>query len=130
MIDVKIKRFQCSPQGTAGALLVNRQFVCMTLELPWLGNTRNVSCIPRGSYIIRPWVSNEHGQVYRFDEVPGRSDILIHAGNFLRDTQGCILVGTTLIGDDDKLRLVESRRAKDKLDQTLSSEKEIDLIIA
>jgi hypothetical protein len=31
--------------------------------------------------------------VVRLEKVPGRKDILIHNGNFLHETKGCILIG-------------------------------------
>lgn len=78
-------------------------FRCFTLELPWMDNQRNVSCIPAGTYWAKLFESPRFGTVVLLEDVPGRSMIEIHAGNYTRDIEGCILVGdsiTYLDGDD------------------------------
>ena len=73
------------------------KLVCVTLELPWKGNARNVSRIPSGCYTLEPYVSNRFGKCFRIpnDETePQRTEIRLHAGNTAADTRGCILPGT------------------------------------
>ncbi|MCA1761303.1 MAG: DUF5675 family protein, partial [Bacteroidales bacterium] len=71
-----------------------RVFECKTLELPWRENKRNISCIPTGTYDVLRNNSPKFGKTFHLQSVPGRSEILIHKGNYNKDTQGCILVGT------------------------------------
>lgn len=86
---------------TLGALLCMKDsdvmqpvFSCQTLELPWLGNKHSVSCIPAGTYLCVLKFSPIHGKkVYWITNVPGRDDVEIHWGNFVRDTKGCVLLG-------------------------------------
>lgn len=68
-----------------------------TLELPWLENKKAVSCIPVGEYLmVWGWSPRFKKNFWRIG-VPGRTGILIHKGNTLKDTSGCILVGTEVI---------------------------------
>lgn len=68
-------------------------FDCNTLMLGWRNNERRVSHIPEGVYEVVRHQSPGFGDCYLVKDVPGRSDILFHEGNFYRDTLGCILVG-------------------------------------
>lgn len=68
-------------------------FRCFTLEPPWLFNKPDVSCIPEGFYRVRKHDSPTHGDCLIVEAVTGRSWILVHAGNYVDNTQGCILVG-------------------------------------
>jgi len=89
-----------SDQGTRGMIFAG-SFNCHTIELPWRNNTRSISCIPAGEYKVELRQSPKYGQIYHVKEVPNRSYILIHAGNFAGDTKmgyrtnvnGCILLG-------------------------------------
>lgn len=77
----------------------------MTLELPWKENERQVSCIPKGIYKAVKHVSPKFGKCLWLQDVPGRSEILIHKGNFYTDILGCILIGKAHIdinGDGHK----------------------------
>jgi hypothetical protein len=76
-------------------------FRCFTLELPWLRNASNVSCIPSGSYEYEKRLSPTLGWVIHIKDVEGRTWIYIHAGNFTHQIQGCVLVGD-MIKDIDK----------------------------
>ena len=81
-------------RGTPGALFVDGKLECFTLENPWKGNERNVSCVPAGTYKLRHTNSPRYGpDSLKLCDVPGRSHILIHQGNWERNTRGCILVG-------------------------------------
>jgi hypothetical protein len=71
-------------------------FHCFTLELPWEDNRRNISCIPAGHYVGKKYDSQKHGHVILLEGVPDRSYIEIHAGNYTRQIQGCILVGDAI----------------------------------
>lgn len=66
-----------------------------TLERPWIFNERKVSCIPTGTYLVKRHISPKFGQCFKIQDVKGRSDILIHSGNVVNDTLGCVLVGLT-----------------------------------
>ena len=78
---------------TRGLLMDGRRPLCHTLELPWRNNEVCMSCIPEGVYDVCRSTSTRFGNVFRFASVRGRSGILIHAGNSIRETKGCILVG-------------------------------------
>lgn len=97
-----LHRLHCRDEQTEGSFRLydgeRPVFSCVTLELAWKDNMPEVSCIPKGSYKAVPRTSEKYGWHYRIlspdgSEVPGRSYILIHAGNFKTDIKGCILVG-------------------------------------
>jgi hypothetical protein len=90
---VTITRTVRNADGVFGVLRMPG-FVCVTAEEQDLGNARNVSCIPAGTYTLRRTIYNKHGfPTYEVTGVPGRSRILIHPGNTEEDSQGCILLG-------------------------------------
>lgn len=82
-----------------GVLLRNGEPFLSTLELPFVDNQPNKSCIPNGRYHctrINNRVTNGGTKLettFEVNDVKGRSGILFHVGNFAKDTQGCILLG-------------------------------------
>lgn len=73
-------------------------FQCFTLELPWLDNQTNISCIPEGVYEYEKRISPSKGyEVIELKGVEGRTYIQIHAGNYTRQIRGCTLVGNSLL---------------------------------
>ena len=66
---------------------------CLTLELRWFNNIPNLSCIPKGEYTCKKIISPSRGEVYEILNVPNRTNILIHKGNFGEDSLGCIIIG-------------------------------------
>lgn len=87
-----LKRIKREPECTIGELTIDGNKFA-TLELPWLNNLKMVSCIPPGVYCCKQIESPSRGKVYEVTDVEGREHILIHVGNFPRDTEGCILIG-------------------------------------
>ena len=83
--------------STIGNLYLNGEWLCDTLENPYLDNKRNISCIPEGEYPVRirlPRESATRDYMHLLvKDVPNRDYILFHIGNSAKDTRGCILVG-------------------------------------
>lgn len=79
--------------GIFGTLYKYEEFICETFELPWANNAVARSCIPQGLYECEVVYTQKFGRVPLVKDVPGRTDILLHIGNFAKDTTGCILVG-------------------------------------
>lgn len=103
MRTVHILRDPSSPSGVFGTLLTDSGFGCYTLE-PALDRAEH-PCIPKGGYRCDLKDHPKHGKCYELADVPGRTSVLIHVGNFERDTEGCILVGNAIgtIGNDHAL---------------------------
>jgi hypothetical protein len=98
------------PEGTNGEL---KLVVCNTIELPWLQNQRNISCIPEGRYELRKRFIKKFGLHLLVVDVPDRSWILIHPANDAKtQLKGCIASVTQLTGPG-KGR--DSRLANEKL---------------
>ena len=93
MKTVTLTRVAYNDDATPGVLKVEDELF-YTLELPYINNERNISCIPEGEYIAKPRKSpSRKTTVYELEAVPGRSNIQIHIGNTTDDIEGCILVG-------------------------------------
>jgi len=87
--------------------------VCHTIELPWLHNQRNVSCIPEGRYELKKRVTQKRGQHLLVVNVKGRDGILFHPANDAKkELLGCIAPVTTLTGPG---KGSQSRLANEKL---------------
>lgn len=106
---------------TGGICVVDGRPICVTLELPWLENEKQKSCIPTGQYHASRWYSPRFKNCWLLHDVPGRSEILIHTGNFVTDTSGCVLVGSYFTN----LGIGESRKALKVLDLALVDYKEV-----
>tara|TARA_R110000803_G_scaffold162511_1_gene226103 strand:- start:1478 stop:1882 length:405 start_codon:yes stop_codon:yes gene_type:complete len=96
---------------------LDKLFECKTCELPWKGNKKNVSCIPRGVYHVTHRNSEKHGDHLHIEDVPNRTWILIHVVNFEEDLEGCMGVGKDFVDldRDGDLDITSSRATLDKL---------------
>ena len=96
-VNLLIIRETFSEVSTIGKLFLDGEFLCDTLENPYLDNQRNISCIPEGEYPVRirlPRESATRDYMHLLvKDVPNRDYILFHIGNSAKDTRGCILVG-------------------------------------
>lgn len=99
-----LTRTETSDEGTFGTLVTGSGHSCVTVELPWRDNLPEISCIPCGVYLCEWAESPKFGECYHLRHVPGRTDILIHEGNwggdvkmnFRRSVKGCIAPGEEL----------------------------------
>ena len=62
------------------------------------------SKLPAGTYVC---VRGQHQlasmthpfETFAISNVPGHTNVLIHMGNYDRDSEGCVLVGKAIVGD-------------------------------
>ena len=115
MSKVTIKRIY-QDDCTVG-ILNYKGFRCFTLELPDKNNQQNISCIPAGEYNCFKIISNSLGDCIEIQDVPGRTYIRIHKGNFTSQIRGCVLVGESLsdINNDLIIDVANSTSAFNKL---------------
>jgi hypothetical protein len=87
-----------SPDITIGYLYVDG-LILRTIEPPWKNNERNKSRIRAGCYdyeLLPRSYSGKYRNCYLLRDVRGRSEIMIHNGNLVDHTRGCIIVGERL----------------------------------
>ncbi|MDR0227593.1 MAG: DUF5675 family protein [Flavobacteriaceae bacterium] len=105
--------------GTNGILQVDGKTLCYTIELPWIANKRQISCIPEGTYKVQKRFSPKFKHHFELVDVPHRSYILIHTANDAqKELRGCIAPVSQLIGNGKGSRSV---LAMNKLKEVLYS---------
>lgn len=114
-----LKRITKAKEFTLGELYIDGKFFCYTCEDTDRGLTQSMSleliqkikvktatCIPYGKYkitmdVVSPkysnpkykWAQKYGAKIPRLLDVPGYVGVLIHVGNYAKDTDGCLLVG-------------------------------------
>lgn len=96
-----LERFAWCPEGTYGVLKFPDGTEFFTCEKPWRNNEAYKSCIPVGVYyleqrhspVVRRTSGGQYAEGWEVTNVPGRSYIMIHVGNWPSDVEGCIAVG-------------------------------------
>ena len=101
----------------------------VTLEQPWKDNTQYISCIPSGTYDCVKYSTAKFKDVYEIEGVMGRSDILLHKGNYLKDTSGCILVAEKFEMFGDQSVIADSRGGFADLTELIGEVKRWRLVI-
>jgi len=126
---IDLLRVGQSNRGTFGVLRYQQVAFAVTLERPWENNTEDVSSIPSGRYRCRRIRSPRFGHTYEVCDVPNRTHVLFHKGNYLTETQGCILVGEEFSGTWDKPFVASSERGFSEFMKLLADAPEFDLVI-
>lgn len=112
---ISIVRSSINVSSITGELFANKQFLCHTLELPWENNASYISSIPSGTYSAHLRYDKADKWRIQLDDVPGRTAIQIHMGNYPSDIEGCVLIGDEVINSEDKLREGTSASANTRL---------------
>jgi hypothetical protein len=101
-----------------------------TLELSWKDNKRSISCIPCGDYTVIKRKSKKYGNHFHILDVPDRSYILIHNGNYNYQTKGCVLVGDDLsyLNSDNDIDVVNSKKTLKKLYSLLPDKFDLSIV--
>ena len=116
MKRIEINRLSDDGTQTLGELRVIEEgkviYECKTLELPYKDNSRNISCIPEGTYKVTRRFSEKYRHHFLINEVPNRSFILIHPANYYSQLRGCIAVGAEFkkINEDNYLDVADSKK--------------------
>lgn len=115
-----LQREKSTDGGTFGKLTLPDGTSYNTLELAWRNNESGKSCIPPGTYKVETRNSPKFGPgVYEVKNVPGRSAILIHSGNYAgnvdkgqkSNVQGCIMLGFSRSVQSGQPMINESKAA-------------------
>lgn len=130
MRQITIIRQKSSKHGTFGWLEMDG-LSCFTGELPWKDNKPNVSCIPKGHYVLRYTYSPKYRRyMYTVEGVKGRSGIRLHSANFMGSTEdgykcqlnGCIALGLKVGLMDGQKALLLSKPAMRQFESLMSEE--------
>ena len=105
-------------------------FQCFTLELPWIDNLTNISCIPAGMYRVTKYESPSKGSVLLLHDIPNRTYVEIHSGNYTSQIDGCILVGDGIkyLNNDTIPDVTNSKKTLRKLLDLVPKETFIEII--
>lgn len=137
---LRLKRIKQTETTTVGLLFFDGVFECFTLED--IHNEPKIfskTRIPKGDYFIKFRTTGRLHEKYakKFPEfhkgmlwlldVPNFEYIYIHVGNKNEDTEGCILVGTSL--SIDFKSVINSTVAYTRLYKKVMNEKDIKIII-
>lgn len=120
--ELLITRLKSYPQQTQSIfLIVDKNLKIhlsgVILELPANANTREISRIPEGVYNCSKHRSPRHGLCFSIHHVFGRDNLLIHVGNYVYQTEGCLLPGSSFqdINADGLMDVVNSRKTLDEM---------------
>lgn len=102
-MELLLKRTHCLDTSTIGELYIDGTLKYYTMEdkdrlVETLGCAAKIAketCIPRGKYqVIIDYSNRFKRDMPHVRDVPCFDGIRIHVGNYIGDTEGCILVGT------------------------------------
>lgn len=111
---------------------VHDNLICNTVEQPWNNNEVGASCVKEGVYLISPFESPSHGDVYILsapqlgvtktpEEGGERSLCEIHVANTPSELKGCIAPGQSFGVVNNQWAVVSSQKAFDSLMELLDN---------
>lgn len=107
-MQIVIQRVTQTSKSTTGSLSIDGSPFCVTLEPPKVAQQppdgNGFVCVDAGIFKLTiRWSNRFQKQVPHVEDVPHRTAIEHHVGNYARDTDGCALIGrdygTPLISD-------------------------------
>jgi len=126
-VFIKVIRDSYYKDRTIGKVFVDGEFLGYSLEDAYRGNSVKIkkhTAIASGVYEVKIKRSPSKGvdRMY-IENVPNFVGIQIHSGNYIKDTDGCILMGLSRTYDGDNSIITDSRKAVDKLFEIVKNAK-------
>ncbi len=88
---ITLQRTIFHAKGTFGVFLDQNLYpFAVTMEEVNRDNVTEFSCIPEGMYLCLPYKRTNGQDAFEVQDVPNRTNILIHAANTINDVEGCI----------------------------------------
>ncbi len=136
-MNLKVIAVKKTPVSTISKLFINDKFECYVLEDTDRGLSKDMSlskilsikvpsqtAIPSGTYNVIIDFSNRFKcEMPLIQNVPGYEGIRIHSGNYPKDTEGCLLLGTQLGVDEVLFSRIAFSSFFTKLQKALKTEK-------
>lgn len=95
-MKVQLRRLWYGADATIGKLVLP-DYECYTLERPWRNNEPKISCVPQGTYpMVLEHSAKFQRPLWELKDVPGRSEVKLHAANRASELEGCIAPGVHL----------------------------------
>lgn len=102
-MEIEVLKIEETPNSTLSKMMIGGKFFCFVIEDGYraekiAGETRipdgvyNVVKRTEGSFFSRYKKNFGHAYALQLSDVPGFQFILIHTGNTVEDTRGCLLV--------------------------------------
>lgn len=90
--------------GTVGLLVFPSGETMYVLERPKESEDESPVCIPEGTYplvmrespIVKSTSKGKYTRGYEVTEVEGRTHIMVHIGNYVHNSEGCLLTGESV----------------------------------
>jgi hypothetical protein len=101
--EVRIVRTSVNASCLTGELFIDGKFLCHCLELPWRNNKSYISAIPDGKYAADLRYDKPDKWRVQLKNVPGRTGVQLHVGNYPTQIEGCVLVGQKVFTRQNKL---------------------------
>ena len=130
-MKITVERFSETDIDDIGKVYVDGQFICYSIENPDRDKKIiDITAIPEGTYKVGKRLSPHFNcEVPWIMDVPGFQDVLIHWGNTVTSTHGCLVVGMRIGQLDGQRAVLDSKIAWDKLSKiifdTLAKNEEI-----
>lgn len=125
MSELKLERQEFTDKQIVGSIYVDGDFICYSLERPWIDNAPNVSCIPEGIYDLQYHKYKGRLDTYaligetvsHYPSDKARNLILIHPANRVEELQGCIATGTEKKDGDMVLSIKAFRKLMNAIEK-------------
>lgn len=117
-------------ERTLGDLITEEgEVLIKTMELPWLDNESEKSCIPEKIGYLAQWQFSLHlGWIYRLSGTDPRTCIDIHKGNFTSQILGCIETGDKYGELNGEFAILDSGSALQKLYDYAGEEFQLNIV--
>ena len=101
----------------------DKSFGCSTLERSWKNNLPNISAIPTGIYQCQyNFLWRDLAYHYQVMNVPNRTGIFLHSGNYFFDSKGCIILGSlpSDINSDGQQDLINTKQLVSNFEKAMN----------
>lgn len=114
-MNLVLSRLHCRSDGIFGTLSSPNGVLAVTLEHAYPVMSTYIPKIPVGTYSCVRGLHKLEGMDRPFDTfeitgVPGHTNLLFHAGNYNRDSEGCVLLGTSMFSNDFQSWMIRESR--------------------
>jgi hypothetical protein len=123
-LELTLERIHQFDDCTIGILSCEGSIQCYILELPYKDNKNYISSIPVGRYKCIHFDGVQYKDVWQLLDVPNRSAILIHWGNWATNTRGCLIAGSNFGKLKGKNAVLNSKVALNSLKKFIGRDEE------